>query len=169
MFVMAQIMGIIANVLFAISPQQKSKKNVIFFQILSSVAFSIQYLLLRAYSGVAAISLSMIINLIFWKYSKDEKKIPFYWLVLYVIANIVSGFFTYTNIFSIFPIIISISYTYGIWQENLKINRIIIFFGSIGWIIYNFIIGAYASSIGNVISLVSAIIAIWRLDFNKSK
>lgn len=169
MFIIAQIMGIIANILFAISPQQKTKKKVIFFQMLSSIAFSIQYLLLGAYSGIAATLLSMVINLIFWMYSKEDKKIPFYWLGLYIIANIVAGIFTYTDIFSIFPIIISILYIYGIWQENLKVNRIIIFFGSIGWIIYNLMVGAYASSIGNAVSLVSATIAIWRLDIRKNK
>lgn len=169
MFITAQIMGIIANILFAISPQQKSKNKVIFFQMLSSIAFSIQYLLLGAYSGIAATILSMVITLIFWMYSKQNKKIPFYWLGLYITANIIAGIFTYTDIFSVFPIIISISYIYGIWQENLRVNRIIIFFGSIGWIIYNFIVGAYASSIGNAVSLFSATIAIWRLDIRKNK
>lgn len=169
MFIMAQISGIIANILFAISPQQKSKNKVIFFQMLSSIAFCIQYLLLGAYSGIAALMLSMIITLIFWIYSNQNKKIPFYWLGIYIIANIIAGIFTYTNIVSVFPIIISVLYIYGIWQENLKVNRIIIFFGSIGWIIYNFLVGAYASSIGNVVSLVSAIIAIWRLDIRKNK
>lgn len=169
MFVMAQIFGIIANILFAISPQQKSKKKVILFQTLSCIFFATQYLLLGAYSGTAENMLSIVINIIFWKYSNAKKKIPFYWLGLYSIANIMAGIFTYTNIFSIFPIIISIACTYGIWQENLKVNRFIILFGSIGWIVYNFMVGAYASSIVNVFSLVSAIIAVWRLDIRKNK
>ena len=167
MFIIAQIAGILANISFAISPQQKNKTKVLLFQTLSSMLFVIQYFCLGAYSGIAASLISMVNNLIFWKYAKEEKKIPFYWLALYIIVSIIAGIFTYTNIFSIFPIIISILFTYGIWQENLRVNRVIVFGGSVGWVIYNLAIGAYASSIGNAISTVSAFIVIWRLDICK--
>lgn len=41
MFIFAQIMGILANISIAISPQQKEKAKVILFQILASIFFAI--------------------------------------------------------------------------------------------------------------------------------
>ena len=64
---------------------------------------------------------------------------------------------------------IAILLVYGIWQENLRTNRIIILITSAGWIVYNVAIGAYASSIANAIALISAIISVWRLDIKKTK
>ena len=169
MFIFAQIMGILANISIAISPQQKEKAKVILFQILASIFFAIQYFILEAYSGVAVTVISMINNLIFWNYSRKDKKIPFYWLLINIVINIVAGIFTYTNLLSIIPVVIAILLVYGIWQENLRINRVIILITSAGWIVYNVAISAYASSIANAIALISAIISVWRLDIKKTK
>ncbi|MGN1297973.1 MAG: YgjV family protein [Clostridia bacterium] len=71
------------------------------------------------------------------------------------------------NIFSIFPVLLSILYTYGVWQSNLKTYRVISVVGAIAWMIYNSVVGAYASVIGNVFQCITAIIAIIRLDIIK--
>lgn len=169
MFIIAQIIGVLAIVVFAISPHQKSKVKVLVFEILSSIFFALQYFLLGAYSGTATSMITIINNLIFAKYAKDEKKIPFYWLGIYIIVNILAGIFTYTNIFSFFPVVISILYAYGVWQDNLKVNRFIILFGALAWMIYNLAVSAYSTSIGNLYEIISAAIAIWRLDIYKNK
>lgn len=69
----------------------------------------------------------------------------------------------------LFQLIVSLLYAYAVWQDNLTIYRMITIIGSIGWIIYNCIVGAYVSILGNSFQLLSAIIAIIRLDLRRNK
>ena len=67
------------------------------------------------------------------------------------------GIITYQNIYSIIPIIIGFLYTYGSWQKDLKKTYKIAITSSIGWIIYNIIIGAYIAAICSILELISSI------------
>lgn len=169
MNVFAQIVGILAILFFALSPQQKTKKKVLIFQAFSSVLYAIQYILLGAFSAAATNTIGLIKNLVFYSYTKEDKDIPVLALVIYSAIIIVSGILTFNGILSVFPIILSLFYAYGVWQSNLKIYRGISVIGAIAWIIYNFAVGAYVSVIGNAFQLFSAIIAVWRLDVKKSR
>lgn len=167
--VVAQIVGILAIIVFSLSPQQKTKVRVLIFQLTSSILYALQYLFLGAYSAVATNTIGAAKNWIFYKYANKNKEIPIILLIIYIIIIIIviSGILTYTNIFSIFPIFLSILYAYGTWQSNLKIYRAISVFGALCWIIYNFSVAAYVSAIGNIIQLISAIVAVIRLDLMK--
>lgn len=169
MVILAQIFGILAIITFAISPQQKTKHGLLIYQFFSAMFYAIQYFLLGAYSAVATNILGAAKNLVFSKYAKKNKKIPLYFLILYILILIVAGILTYKNIFSIFPIILSILYSYGTWQDNLKVYRIIAVFGGVCWTIYNFTVGAYVGAMGNIFQLISAVVALWRFDISKSK
>lgn len=165
--VVAQIVGILAIIVFSLSPQQKTKVRVLIFQLTSSILYALQYLFLGAYSAVATNTIGAAKNWIFYKYANKNKENPIILLIIYIIIIVISGILTYTNIFSIFPIFLSILYAYGTWQSNLKIYRAISVFGALCWIIYNFSVAAYVSAIGNIIQLISAIVAVIRLDLMK--
>ncbi|MCI8965108.1 MAG: YgjV family protein [Clostridia bacterium] len=167
--IIAQIAGIFAMLVFAIVPQQKSKKRSLIMQIISDIFYGIQYLLLNAFSAVASNVIGAVNKYIFYVFAKKNKNVPIIILFIYIAITIVSGILTFTNILSVFPIFLSILYTYGAWQSNLKIYRIISVVGAALWIIYNFSVGAYIGAIGNVIQLISAIIAVIRLDIIKKE
>lgn len=168
MNIIAQITGILAIIAFAISPQQKTKNKVLIFQLLSNILYALQYLILGAFSAVATSIIGAVNNLVFYGYAKKDKEIPIVLLYIYIIIILIAGILTYDNIFSIFPILLSILYTYGVWQSNLKIYRMIAVVGALAWIIYNWAVGAYANAIGNGFQCVSAIIAVIRLDIIKN-
>lgn len=163
----AQIVGILAIIVFAISPHQKTKKKVLIFQLISNMLYALQYLLLGAFSAVATNIVGGIKNLIFYFYTKAEKEIPNKFLYVYIIIIVIFGIFTFNGIISVIPILVSILYAYAVWQDSLKVYRIITIIGSIAWIIYNFIVGAYVGVAGNVFQLISAIIAFIRIDILK--
>jgi len=58
--------------------------------------------------------------------------------------------------------------TYATWQKNLKNFRTLSIISSISWIIYNLVVSAYVNAIGNLFQLISAILAVIRLDIMKS-
>lgn len=167
--VIAQVVGISAMITFAIVPHQKTRGRSLAFQLLSSILYAMQYLLLGAFSAVASNIIGAIKNYVFYIYVKKNKDIPISILVIYILILLISGILTYTNMLSIFPIVLSIMYAYGAWQSNLRIYRIISVFGAALWIIYNFSVGAYIGVIGNVMQFISAIIAIVRLDIIKKE
>lgn len=169
MNIIAQVLGVLATIAFAISPQQKSKKAVLIFQFISNVLYSLQYIILGAFSAVATCWISIVNNIVFYKYAQKDKEIPNGILSLFVAIVIIAGILTYNNIFSIIPILLSILYIYGSWQDNLKIYRIVCIIGSIGWFVYNWVVGAYASTLGNGFQCISSIIAMIRLDIIKKE
>lgn len=167
MNMLAQIMGILAVIALAVSTHQKTKKKVLIFQLFSNISYALQYLILGAFSAVATSAVGTVNNWIFYRYAKKDKEIPVVVLYIYSIIILILGILTYNNIFSIFPVLLSILYTYGVWQSNLKTYRVISVVGAIAWMIYNSVVGAYASVIGNVFQCITAIIAIIRLDIIK--
>lgn len=167
--IIAQIIGVLAILTFAISPHQKTKKRVLVWETISNIFYALQYLFLGAFSAAATNFIGIIKNLIFYQYTNKDKKIPLPLLILYITIIIIAGIFTFNNILSIIPIVLSILVAYGVWQNNLKVYRFIYLISTICWLIYNFIVGAYVGVIGNFIQLFSAIMAIIRIDIKKNK
>lgn len=167
MNILAQIIGILAIIAFAISPQQKNKKGVLIFQLLSSVLYALQYLLLNAFSAVVTNIVGAIKCYVFYLYEKKGKKIPKYIFLIFMVLVLIFGIFSFTNIYSIIPIFVSVTMLYSTWQSNLKIYRIIMVITTALWLVYNCIVGAYVGAIGNTFQLISGITAIVRLDIMK--
>lgn len=167
--IMAQILGILAILVFSLSPQQKTKNKILIFQLFSSILYCLQYFILGAFSAVVINIIGAIKESIFYLYTKKDKDIPVKILLIYTIIIIISGIITFTDIFSIFPAFLAILATYGTWQKSLKKYRILVVISIILWTVYNFVVGAYVNVIGNAFQLVSAVIAIIRLDVMKKK
>lgn len=167
--IIAQVVGILAMTTYAIVPQQKTRGRSLALQLLSSILYALQYLFLGALSAVASNIIGAIKNYVFYLYVKKNKDIPVTILIIYIVILLISGIFTYTNILSIFPIVMSIICAYGAWQSNLKIYRIISVINAASYMIYNYSVSAYIGVIGNVIQFISAIIAIVRLDIIKKE
>lgn len=169
MNIVAQVIGLFAILSYTISPQQKNKKRVLIFNLISSILYSLQYLLLNAFSAVITNTVGAVKNYIFYLYEKNKKDVPknLFWIFMLIILAL--GMFTYNNIYSLIPILTSVLSLYAVWQNNLKVFRVIVIISSISWIIYNLIVGAYIGIIGNIFQLVSAIIAIVRFDILKGR
>lgn len=168
--IVAQIIGFFAILSFAISPQQKKKSRVLLFQLIASILYATQYFILGAYTAVATNIADMIKTIVFLNYSKDNKKIPIYYFIIYSIIIIALGIFTINSLISSIPVIAALLFAYATWQSNMKVYRGINTLVIIMYAIYNLYFGAYVSCIGSIIQLVSAVIAIVRLDIiNKNK
>jgi len=87
-------------------------------------------------------------------------------LVLFEIVAIVSGIISWQNIWSLIPIIVTVVYTYGLWQDNVTVIRITTGIAGLGWSIYDIIVRAYVGAIQEISQFISAIISLIR---NKNK
>ncbi len=169
MNIVAQVIGLLAIISYAISPHAKTKKRVLVFHLISSILYALQYFLLNAFSAMITNTVGAVKCYVFYLYEKKGKEIPksLFWIFMLIILAL--GILTYNNIYSLIPILTSILSLYAVWQNNLKVFRAIVIISSISWIAYNIIVGAYIGVIGNVFQLSSAIIAIIRFDILKEK
>ncbi len=103
----------------------------------------------------------------FYEKNKKDEKLDYKELIFFLILIIIAGIFTYQNIYSLIPIIIGILYTYSIWQKNLTVFRMIYVIAAVGWIIYNVIVGAYITIIGNTLEFLFGLCSIWKNDLKK--
>lgn len=169
MNVLVQILGIVAFAFLAISIQSKKKSSLLFFQILASIIFIIQFLLLGAYAGVVIMMVSVFRSVIFYKYKKENKKIKKNILFIFTIIILLSVVVTYNEITDIMPAIALLISTYLLSQNNLKWVRIGEINVCIMWIIYNAAVGAYINIFTQIIILMAAVFGILKHDINKSK
>lgn len=162
LFISAQIIGFIVLGITVISIQFKTKEKILICQIIANILVSIQYFLLNALTGGVVAVINVIRCLIFYYYKKKDKKPSVIFLSIFIVIAIISGILTWQNVFSIIPIIATIVFTYGLWQDNVKITRICTAITAGNWTIYNVIVKAYAGALQSLAECISAIIAMIR-------
>lgn len=164
MNITAQVLGLLALVFIILCIQQKTKEKLLKLQLVGNVFYAIQYLLLMAWSATCMSGISFFRSLIFHHDTEKGIKTNIFVLVLFMIIIMIFAFLTFDGYYSLIPVIITLMYTYAIWQNNMTILRIISIIIALCWIVYNFIVGAYTAIIGSIFELASAVIALIRFD-----
>jgi hypothetical protein len=166
----AQGVGLLAVALFLLSYQQKKRKNIIIMNALSRVLYIVQYIMLGAFSGAVLDVLGTVSSV-----AAEKKDTPFIKrhvkLVVAVLnlAVILGGLLLYENIFSLLPIFGVLFHTGAFWLDNEKTVRRLSLLGSPFWLAYNLVSGAYGSAVGDMLSILSILIAMIRYDIMKKR
>ncbi|MBP3315816.1 MAG: YgjV family protein [Clostridia bacterium] len=171
MEIAAFIIGLLAVACFLLSYQMKRRKGIILLNATSRALYILQYILLGAFDGAALDVSGIVASILAGK--KDTPLIKKH-LKLFVVGIdliiIASGLIFYRNIFSLFPIVGVLLHTSAFWLEREKHIRLVSLLGSPFWLVFNITSGAYGSAIGDTLSIVSILIAIFRYDIlNKHK
>ena len=124
MYILAQIFGGIGLFVIIIGMQSKKKDTMLLAQSITNTCFVIQYFLLGAITGAVLYIINTIRTLTFYFWGKNSKDPSLCLLLLFISLAILFGMYTYKDMFSLLPIIGSISTTYGGWQKKSKILRI---------------------------------------------
>ena len=165
MVYIANMAGILAVAVFVLSYQVKKRRGIIFFNAASRVLYVAQYLLLGAYEGALMDLVAFLISVFTQK--ADAPLIKRHYIAAIVVSNLLivaTGLLLYQNVFSLLPIFGVIFETMALWLKKEKQIRVISFFGAPFWLAYNLTASAYGSAIGNVITMCSIVIAIFRYD-----
>ena len=166
MFYLAQLIGIIGLILLILSFQKNNKKNLLKYQIISSLFFAIQYILLKAYSGFFMYITMCIRNIIFSKY---EDNVPKKYIIIIVTIMMSLSLLSYNELISLLPCIGSIIYTISLANSNLKTIRIVNTITCILYLIYDIKVLAIAGIISTTIELISTLISLCKYDLFKLK
>lgn len=173
MKILAQIIGFIAVIIFLLSYQQKKRANIILFNVTSRVLYIIQYLLLGAFSGAILDVLGALSSIIAGKKHTEFIKKHKTAVIVSVNTVIVAAGVTIAVInkswLDLFSLTGVLFHTCAFWLDDEKIIRRVSLLGSPFWFIYNFCSNAYGSSVGDLLTVGSILIAMYRHRDSKSK
>lgn len=160
-FILAQILGLFALLTSVIAIQFKRKGKILFFTCLVNTLTVVQFILLDALTGAIIGALNTIRCIVFFIYEAKTKNQSIIVLLIFEIFTITAGILTFNNIWDLLPILSTLLYTYGLWQNNITFLKISSAIMCIGWIIYDIIILAYVEAFRSFCEFISSIIAVF--------
>lgn len=167
-----QLIGLLAVAMFLISYQQKKRKNIILFNVISRCLYILQYLLLGAFSGAVLDILGAVASVVAGKKHTDgiKKHLPLVILImdgLIVAAGLAIAFLnrSWLDLFSLTGVLL---HTGAFWLNSEKIIRRISLAGSPFWFVYNLLSHAYGSAVGDLLTMGSILLAMYRHREKKS-
>ena len=167
--IFVQGVGAASLICALLSFQQKKRAHIMALQMLASLLFSLQLFLLGAVTGACVDLISFIRTMIFASREKHKWASSPVWLIGFLLAMIISGLLTWSNIYSLTAILGSCLSTIALWmKDGSKIRFVSLFVGPC-WIIYNWIYGSVAGVLSEILAMTSIIIGILRLDRKKAE
>ena len=160
------MIGFVALAISIIAFQFKKHGQIVFCKMASEFIFSIQYVLLGAWTAAVLDFISVIRNLLFCKLvKKNISTLPV--ILVFGCFVIATGVFTYDGLASLLPIASKLLTTVSYGMKNEKWLRIITLPSCVFWIIYNVTVGSIAGVLTDSLALVSLLIAMYKFDIRK--
>ena len=167
--IIGQVIGFVAMAIIVFSYQQKSHKNILTFQMVSGLLFTVHFLLIGAYTGCVSNLIGALRSLLYANRGKNKFTDFKLWPVIFSVVFTVSGIMTWADIYSVFPIIAMVMSSFVLWIDSPKINRAFSIPTSACWLIYNIANLSYAGIATEIFVLSSIVIGMIRLDRKEAK
>ena len=167
MFIIAQLVGLIAMTGTISAFQINNRKGMLKVLIGTAFLYSVHFFLLGAYTGTAMNAVNMFRNYVF--YNKYDKKWANsnLWLVFFIVLFIFMGLLTWQGWYSSLPVIAVVSGAVAFWMKNPRYIRLLALIASPCWFVYNFIVGSYPGMAVEIFTATSIVVAIIRYDILK--
>lgn len=175
MDIIAQILGIIGMLLGVFSLQCRKSRNFYLMAAASGFLFSVNYIMIGAFTGAIFNFLSIIRAYIF----VDKKRCRVMkWLVLvcglYIVSAVVIQVVLYQNILqlvlSVFTTFAMVVITYAMWtNEPNSIRWLTIFVSSPIWLVHNSINFTLGGLCSDIFHMISAIVFLIRVRNKKTE
>lgn len=150
-FYLAQITAILAWIFLIISYWKNKDNKLLVLQVISCIFFILNYILLKAYTGLFVIIFEIIRDSLYIKL-EDDKKTFIYSLPIYAMI----GLFSYDGFWSLFSIFASLNDGYALIYKGKKV----VFLGIITyvlWLIYDLYYVSYANVLAEAAVIISNI------------
>ena len=172
MKVIPQIIGLLAVATFLLSFQQKKRNNIILLNFISRCLYILQYILLGAFTGAIFDILAAFSSAFAGKKHTDFIKRHIKPIVIIInfgiiIAGLIIAFLnrSFLDLFALAGVLLEIN---ALWLTKEKAIRLLSLFSAPFWFTYNFLSCAYGSSLGNIFTILSILIAMIRYKNFKS-
>lgn len=163
-YVISQIMGLFAIIFWTYSIQNRDKRDVLRFQIYSSLFYAISFFLLKGYSAFIVDVISIARLYVFYKEEEKYGQIDIFWLVFFILLGLSFGMITYDGFYSLIPVVIGTFYVISTYVKSTKVLRVFYIICAFFWLIYNIKYYAFTAVIGNIIEIISGFISMFRFE-----
>ena len=161
--IFAQILGIGAFIFSAVSFQAKSFKTINTLKIISQIMFTVQYLMLGAFTAMFMNMFSFLRGFVYVDLEK-KKKSTVLAQIIFSLVFILFGILTWDGIIGIFAIMGTVLQTIAFGNKKPANIRLINLPTCFMWMAYNLHYMSVGGLLSDVFSLVSIVIGILRLD-----
>ena len=162
--IIAQGFGILASILIIFSFQMKDNRWLFVLHGLGGLLFAVNYFMLGAYTGAILNILSFLRGCCLYVGGKMSK--PWSCMV-FCIAFVCVGYFTYDGILSALTVVSMIAVTIAMWARSGKAIRLTNFFvSSPSWLAYNIHNNTIGGVVTEVFSIISVIVSFVRFGFD---
>ena len=165
----SQFFVILAYVMCGATFFVKKREYVLFLNTGVCISFSVAYIFLSAWTGIAMNIVSIIRNIMFFlvaKYAANNKTLNYLQLGLIMLLIAICAVFTFDGVLSLAAVLASAIYTFAVWNEKSKYYKIYAIASSLAWVVYDVFI---KSLFGVILESVMVICAIVGLIKNKNK
>ena len=160
-YIIGQVLGIVAPVLGLLSYQMKKQKNLLLLQLLNSIIFCLHYLMIGAISGMALNLVGLTRNAVFFrrKLRGDTGKIA---PIVFTVITAVVGILTWEAWYSIFVFSGMVIHAFCMAFANAQNVRKSILVTSPLVIVYDAFEHSWGGIVYESVAIVSCIIGLWR-------
>ena len=165
-YILIQMIGFMGTLLFFLSYQCKSNKNLFRVQFFSYLCYTLHFLLLGAVTG----SISYLLNTARSFCLGSRKDFLKGWMACAVICvlQLMTMLFTWSGWLSILPVAANIAATIGGYTHNpRKIRAAGIFINSPLWILYDIAVGSWAGILDEIVSEASMLLSVARCGWKE--
>ena len=164
--IIGNIIALIASILMTFSGLQKSKKKILFIQIIQIFLTIISNLVLGGYTGAIVNAISLIRDILLYKDKVGVKEK----IILIIFAIGLSLAFNNLGLIGLLPLIATVTYMLFMDTKDVIKFKILIIISMILWFIYDLTIKSYTSSVFDILSALTHLIAIIQIiKLNKIK
>ena len=166
-YIIAQIFGGLVSVLVFVSGQVKSMAAALLCQIGCNGFGMLSYVLLGGFSGCGIYLIATAQSALYFYLRKTGKEEPRWLNPIIVAAYILCSAFSFRGLIDVIPMIAAVLCAIGLTQKNPRNYRIVLLLNGAIWIAYDLFVGAYSMLASHIITVVSALSGIIRLDILK--
>lgn len=164
----SECLGLLGIALNVIIYQQKKRKNLLCWKLVSDIAWALHYAVAGNFSGAAVGTIGIARESTFL--AIEGKKIdrrPF--LAVFFVCACVSVWLTWKGWASLLPAAASILSVISFWQQNPKLSRFLALPISGCMLTYDIMVGSYTGIANELLTLASVFIGMYRHDRKEEK
>lgn len=159
-FILSQVMGGVALIIYLISYFFKERKNFLIFQFVGDLFYALSYIFDGSLVAGINTFISMACVLVLFILTEKKKEAKIYLFFIFASLYIINGAIFFTDTFDLIPILTSILFTMGYFAKTMKLTKIFMLIPNIFLVVYGIVRGVYTSALLDAIECVVIISAI---------
>lgn len=163
MLVIGNIIALIGSLVMVYTGILKSKKKILFAQSIQIGLFAISDLILGGISGVVINLINFVRNIICYKNKLGLKEKIF----ISILSIVLTIYFNNLGFIGYLPLIAGLVYVWLMNTKNVIFFKLLVAFTILLWLIYDFSIKSYTSSIFDLTSIITTFISIIKMKNKK--